>query len=70
MTLAPQILGALVLVCIILGALVLVCILMFLFTLPSYLGRCLIAALASVVALVQGRGFWRTLYILWPRVRF
>jgi len=53
-----------------LSAAVLVCILMFMFSLPFYLGRCLIAALASVVALVQGRGFWRTLYILWPRVRF
>lgn len=53
-----------------LSATVLVCILMFMFSLPFYLGRCLVAVLSAVVALVQGRGFWRTLYILWPRVRF
>jgi predicted PurR-regulated permease PerM len=53
-----------------LSATVLVCILMFMFSLPFYLGSCLVAVLSAVVALVQGRGFWRTLYILWPRVRF
>jgi hypothetical protein len=53
-----------------LSATVLVCILMFMFSLPFYLGRCLIAALAAAAALIQGRGFWRTLLVLWPRVRF
>jgi hypothetical protein len=54
----------------ILGALVLACFLSFVVFFPYYLWRCLEAMLASVVSLLQGRGFWHTLLALWPRVRF
>ena len=37
---------------------------------PYNLWRCVEACIASVVALLQGRRFWLTLRVLWPRVRF
>lgn len=47
-----------------------VCVLMFLFSLPFYLGRCLLAAFGATIAFFERRGFWHTLAVLWPRVRF
>jgi hypothetical protein len=54
----------------ILSGLVLTCFLAFNLLFPYYLWRCVEAVLASVVSLVQGRGFWHTLIVLWPKVRF
>ena len=53
-----------------LGALVLACFLSFNVAFPYYLWRCVEACIASVVALLRGRRFWLTLRVLWPRVRF
>jgi hypothetical protein len=41
----------------------------FMLYLPVYLFRCVIALFGATIAWFEGRGFWHTVLVLWPRVR-